>query len=78
MAELLAGVPIPNMDWGSQNLPEALRRFRRTCEYIFDGPMVEATEITKVQYLMLWVGEEGRDVRDGLTLTDAQKKKLKR
>lgn len=39
--------------------------------------MSQKDEITKVQYLMLWIGEEGRDVREGLNLSDADKKKLK-
>ena len=64
MAEL-TGVPIHSIDWRATNLPEALRKFRRTCEYIFDGPLANKDNTVKVQYLMLWVGEDGRDIRDG-------------
>ena len=70
----LTGVPIPTIDWNATNLPEALRKFKRTCEFIFEGPLEEQSENTKVQYLMLWVGETGRDIRDGWGLTDANKK----
>ena len=31
---------------------------------IFNGPLATKDEVVKVQYLMLWVGEEGRDIRD--------------
>ena len=65
----LTGIPIPNIDWHSGNLPETLRKFRRTCQYIFDGPLAEKDEKIKVQYLMLWVGQEGRDICDGWGLS---------
>ena len=65
----LTGIPIPNIDGHSGNLPETLRTFRRTCQYIFDGPLAEKDEKIKVQYLMLWVGEEGRDSCDGWGLS---------
>ena len=65
----LTGIPIPNIDWHSGNLPETLRKFRRTCQYISDGPLAEKDEKIKVQYLMLWVGEEGRDICDGWGLS---------
>ena len=61
----LTFIPIPNIDWHSGNLPETLR----TCQYIFDGPLAEKDEKIKVQYLMLWVGEEGRDICDGCGLS---------
>ena len=65
----LTSIPIPNIDWHSGNLPETLRKFRRTCQYIFDGPLAEKDEKIKVQYLMLWVGEEGRDICDSWGLS---------
>ena len=65
----LTGIPIPNIDWHSDNLPETLRKFRRTCQYIFDGPLAETDEKIKVQYLILWVGEEGRGICDGWGLS---------
>ncbi|KAK2171262.1 hypothetical protein NP493_1083g00016 [Ridgeia piscesae] len=64
------------IDWHSGNLPEALCKFKRTCEYIFNGPLATNVEAVKVQYLMLWVGEDGRDIRDGWALTEANRKIL--
>ena len=62
----LTDVSIPAINcWQSGNLPEALRKFKRTCEYIFNGPLATQDEAVKVKYLMLWVGEEDRDIRDG-------------
>ena len=53
-------------------LPEALRTFKRTCEYIFNGPLATKDEAEKVQYLRLWVG----DIRGGWALTEANSKIL--
>ena len=65
------------MDWKSANLPETFRRFKQMCQFIFDGPLEKKTEIVKIQYLMLWVGEEGRDIRDGWQMNDDDKKLLR-
>lgn len=75
MAEL-TGIPIPSINWKTNNLPEVFRKFKQTCEFIFDGPLSEKDEAIKVQYLMLWVGEDGRDIREGWNLTNDEKKKL--
>lgn len=75
MAEL-TGIPIPSIDWKSNNLPETFRKFRQTCDFIFNGPLHEKSEEVKVRYLMLWVGEDGSDIREGWALTDAQTKRL--
>ena len=72
----LTGVPMPAINWQSGNLPQALRKYKRTCEYIFNGPLATKDEAVKVQYIMLWVGEEGRDTRDGWALTEANSKIL--
>ena len=74
----VTGVPIPTIDWYSGNLPETLRKFKRTCEYIFNGPLAAKDEAVTVQCLMLclWVSEDGRDIRDGWALTEANSKIL--
>ena len=72
----LTSVLIPAINWQSGNIPEVLRKFKRTCEYIFNGPLATKDEAVKVQYLMLWVGEDGRDIRDGWTLSEANSKIL--
>lgn len=75
MAEL-TGVPIPSMDWKASNLPETYRKFKQTCEFIFDGPLEQKNNAIKTQYLMLWVGEEGRDIRESWQLSNAKKNDL--
>ena len=65
-----------SIDWSATNLPEALGKFGRTCEYIFDGLLADRDEAFKAQYLMLWVGDDGRDTRDGWRLAVENKKLL--
>lgn len=65
----LSGIPIPSIDWESASLVETFRHFKRTCELIFNGPLEEKTEKVKIQYLLLWVGDTGRDIRDSWNLS---------
>ena len=66
---VLAAQNMPNVEVFEMTSAEIERRnekmckFRRSCRYIFDGPLAEKDENMKVQYLMLWVGEEGRQLR---------------
>ena len=70
------GVAVPRMDWEASNLPEAWRRFQQTTELMFKGPLRRKTEEEKCSYLLLWIGEKGRDVYNTWTITEDQGKKL--
>ncbi|MCG8047832.1 MAG: hypothetical protein JAY66_19445, partial [Candidatus Thiodiazotropha taylori] len=72
----LSGIPQPHMDWESGNLPEAWKAFKQHVELVFNGPMKDKPEDVKVTYLLLWVGEKGRNVYNTWTLTAAEKKQL--
>ena len=76
MAGNLIGVPIPSLDWKSANLPDEFRKFKRSCEFIFKGPLKDETEEVKVQYLLMWVGPDGADIRDSWQLATADESKL--
>lgn len=65
------------MDWNSMNLLEAFKKFRQHAELVFAGALKEKDEEVHVTYLLLWVGEKGREIYNTLTLTDAQRKKVK-
>lgn len=72
----LSGVPTPSMDWSSVNLLESFKKFRQHAELIFAGALAEKTEEVHVTYLLLWVGEKGREIYNTLNLTAEQKKKV--
>jgi len=69
-------VPTPRMDWDSTNLPEAWRRFQQHAQLMFNGPLCEKEEADKCSYLLLWIGEKGRDVYKTWMLTGDKAKKL--
>ena len=56
-----AGVPSPRMDWESTNLPDAWSKFKQHVELMFAGPLREREE-EKFSYLLLCIGEKGRDI----------------
>ncbi|XP_062600865.1 uncharacterized protein K02A2.6-like [Saccostrea cucullata] len=58
----LCGIPPPTMDWSSSNLPEAWKKFEQHVKLIFAGPLKEKNEEEQVSYLLLWIGEKGRDI----------------
>ena len=73
----LTGLPIPRMDWDNTNLPETWRKFQSTVELMFQGPLQPKDEAIKVSYLLLWVGERGREIADTWTdISEEDKKKL--
>ena len=53
---------VPRMNWESGNLVETWRRFKQHVERMFSGPLREKSEAEKFSYLLIWVGEKGRDI----------------
>ena len=73
-----ASVHAPHMNWDSSNLPDAWKKFRQHAELMFSGPLNEKSEEEKCSYLLIWVGEKGRDIHNTWTdVTDENRKKLK-
>lgn len=73
----LTGVPTPRMDWESKNLLETFKKFRQHVQLIFDGALSGKEEKVKVTYLLLWVGERGREIYNTFVLTEEQRKSTK-
>ena len=72
----LNGIPPPVMNWKASNLPEQWEKFQLHVELIFSGPLKNKNEPEKVSYLLLWIGEEGRQIYKtwtGISQTDAGK-----
>uniref|UniRef100_A0A1A8L2U7 Gypsy retrotransposon integrase-like protein 1 n=1 Tax=Nothobranchius pienaari TaxID=704102 RepID=A0A1A8L2U7_9TELE len=71
-----SGVPAPRMDWDSANLPDAWRRFVQHVKLMLSGPLSSKSEETQCSYLLLWVGERGRDIYNTWQLSEEEAKKL--
>lgn len=74
--EQISGAGVPKMDWNSADLPSAWRAFKQHTEFMFSGPLNKKTEEEKCSYLMIWVGDAGRDIYNTWSLTGEEKKKL--
>ena len=67
----------PKVDWVSKDLYSAFKHFRDHAELMFNGPLANKEEEVQCNYLMLWIGETGRQILSTWTLTNDEKKKLK-
>ncbi|XP_021361397.1 uncharacterized protein K02A2.6-like [Mizuhopecten yessoensis] len=68
----LSGIPTPKIDWEASNLPEQWRKFQSHVRLIFDGPLADKAEEIKVNYLLLWIGDKGREIRNTWTDLDTE------
>ncbi|KAJ1098821.1 hypothetical protein NDU88_003928 [Pleurodeles waltl] len=50
------------MNWDSPALSEEWRKFKQHAELVFQGPLRSTKEDEKCCYLLIWVGEKGRDI----------------
>ena len=66
----------PKMDWTSGDLPTAWKAFRQHCKFTFGGPLKRKSEEEKCNYLMIWIGDKGRDIYNTWELTADEGKKL--
>ena len=62
------------MDWESNDLPGTSKRFKEHAHFMFSGPLEKKSDEAKCSYIMLWLGEKGRQNFSMWTLTDEEKK----
>ena len=72
----LSGVPPPSINWEATNLPDEWDKFQNHVELIFSGPLKGKNEEEQISYLLLWVGEQGRQIRK--TWTDISAEDVKK
>lgn len=65
------------MDWESSHRPDAWRRFQQHVRLVFTGPLKAKSEEEKCSFLLLWIGDKGRDICNTWTLTADEAKLLK-
>ena len=64
----------PSIKWNSKNLSEDWKRFEEHAKLMFQGPLTKAKEEERAAYILIWVGETGRDICNSWDITDAEKK----
>ena len=55
-------VGMPMLNWDSADLPGAYKSFETHCRFMFEGPLKAKSEGEKCAYLMIWLGNKGREV----------------
>ena len=61
------------MQWEGDNLKENWRGFKQHIELMFTGPLKSRNEAEKCSYLLIWVGQKGRDIWTDISEDDRQK-----
>ena len=59
------------MNWQTANLATEWRRFRQHCDFTFKGPLATTTQGQKVNYLMTYIGDKGREIYETFVWTPA-------
>ena len=62
---------VPKMNWQAPGLDREFARFKDHCNYAFGGPLSGKTEVQKVNYLMTFIGDRGRELFLTFTLAPA-------
>lgn len=59
------------MNWQAADLDKGWKRFKQHCEFTFNGPLSGKSEKVKVNYLMTFIGDKGREIYNTFTWTPA-------
>ena len=51
-----------SINWQAQDLLKEWRRFKQHCKFTFKGPLAGKSEVEKVNYLMTYIGDKGREI----------------
>ena len=62
----------PSMNWQAQDLDKEWKRFKSHCNFTFKGPLAGKAEVQKVNYLMTYVGDKGREIYTTFVFAPAQ------
>ena len=63
--------PVPSKWKHNNHILEEYKKFRHSCQRIFDGPMAHVTSgKVKTSMFLIWCGPDGEDMYDNFELTD--------
>ena len=62
------------MNFDEGNVSDSFNKRRQVIELMFTGPLATKSGAEKCSYLLLCVGQQGRDIHNTWTLTNDQKK----
>ena len=68
---------VPSMNWEVDSLEQSWKTFKNHVKFVFSGPLKEKSEEEKCSYLMIWVGEKGREIYSTWNLSEEEQKVIK-
>ena len=77
MADGLTG-RTPSLNWERGDLPGVWKSFKAHCDFMFQGPLKKKEADEKCAYLVIWVGEKGRNVFSTWNMSAEVQKKLEK
>ena len=73
----LSGIECPVLQWDGDNSKENWRRFKQHVELMFTGTLKSKREQEKSSYLLIWVGQKGRNIYNTRSdISDDDRKKF--
>ncbi|KAK7098294.1 hypothetical protein V1264_002626 [Littorina saxatilis] len=66
----------PTINWQATNLNEEWKNFKDHAQLMFKGPLKRIGEEEQCAYLLIWVGDTGREFFNSWGLADADKKNI--
>ena len=76
MASASHSLPAPTMVWTAPDADKRFDKFQETCELWFNGPLADLSDERKINYLLLWAGDEARALVKTWKLSEEAKKSL--
>ena len=73
---MASGMNNPSMNWSARNLNEEWRKFAQHARLMFKGPLRAVEEDSQCAYMLIWVGETGRDIYNSWNLSEEDSKKI--
>ena len=64
----------PAMNWEAKNLSGEWNNFEQHAKLMFQGPLKKANEEEKATYILIWVGQRGREIFNSWGLSEAEAK----
>lgn len=72
----IAGVPSPKINRDLPNICGEWKKFRQHVQLMFTGLLQSKNQAERCSYLLLWVGEKGRDIFNTWAVTEDAAKEL--
>ena len=73
---MASNIQNPSFNWNSKNLQEEWRKFRQHCDLMFAGPLNKTKDSERCAYLLIWIGDQGREIYSTWTLTAEENNRL--